>query len=228
MRTALSALLLIAFLCAVSASGAAKSPLDLQQTDAALGALEPIIGDFPPNVHSDVEKKAVERRYRKLERTLDALVAKNPRDAGLLLRRGELHCMGHNLDVPGAWKKAEADLKEVIALEPRNERAILELGTLYVNTNPIYAPKAEALFLQALKIRGNGPPLEVAHRGLMFACYYRGKMKEALAEAELLVRLQPSNTSYRKLVTVHRRVKLCLRSEKEPAPARRKRKHEEA
>lgn len=201
MRTVMVALLLILLTCA-SASALAgesgRSQVDLVAIDAALSALEPVIGSFPPDVHSDVEKKAVEKKYRKVERMLDALVVKNPRDTRLLLRRGELHSMGHNLDVPGAWKKAESDLRDVIALEPRNERALLDLGMLYVNTNPVYAPVAGKLFLEAQRVHGKAP-LEAAHRGLMFAFYYQGKMKEALAEAELLVRLRPSDKVYEKL-----------------------------
>ncbi|MDR3555007.1 MAG: hypothetical protein P4L55_09665 [Syntrophobacteraceae bacterium] len=201
MRTPIFALLLIALICSVSArvAYASQAQVDLGQIDAALLALEPVIGDFPPNVHSSLERKSVEKSYRRLERKLDLLLVKNPKDTGLLLRRGELHCMGHNLDVPGAWKKAESDLKKVLVTEPRNERALLDLGSLYVNTNPTYAPMAEKIFLEARKVHGEKSPLEAAHRGLLFAYYYQGRMKEALAEAELLVRLQPSNTTYRKL-----------------------------
>ena len=201
MRTAILALLLIVLVhpFSVMATDAShKSQPDLTRIDAALSALEPVIGGYPPDIPSAVGRKAVEKKYRKLERTLDALLASFPRNAGLLLRRGELHCMGHNLDIPGAWNKAEADLKEVIALEPGSERAHLDLGKLYVNTNPLYAPKAEALFLEAQKLHG-GLPLEEAHRGLLFAYYYQGEMVKALTEAELLVRLQPSEQVYRKL-----------------------------
>ena len=177
---------------------AQEAPYGLQQIDDALSALEPKIGHYPPDIDSSQERKAIGSQYHKLERDLDQLIKKDPTNTELLLRRGQLHAMGHNLDVSKAWEKAESDLKAVINREPENEKALLTLGSLYVNTNPIYAPTAEKLFLKAQEVHGS-TPLEDAHRGLLFAYYYQAKMKQALTEADLLVKMSPDNEIYMKL-----------------------------
>jgi tetratricopeptide (TPR) repeat protein len=201
MRSVIFTLLLVLTLFAAlnaPAHASQKTSADIKQIDDALAALEPKIGHYPPSIDSDLERKQIEGKYRSLVRILNASIKKNPHDMELLLRRGKLHVMGHNMDVPEAWKKAETDLKEVIRSQPENEEALLALGSLYVNTHPKYAAMAEKLFLKAQLVHGTAP-LEDAHRGLMFAYYYQVKMDRALAEAELLLKLSPANETYRTL-----------------------------
>jgi len=160
--------------------------------DSELAKLEPIIGGFPPNLENEDQKAEVEGKYRQLVDQLNSALTRSPNDLELPYRRGKLYRLGHNLDASGAWEKAEQDLSNVIKRAPSDELAFLELGTLYVNTHFDFAPKAEALFLQAQKVHGR-EPLEEALRGLIFAYYYQGKMQKALEAADLVLKLSPKD-----------------------------------
>lgn len=176
----------------------AGSQSDMKEIEAALAELEPKIGVFPPNIASDEERKEVATQYIALEKKLGAAIKANPGNTDLLLWSGRLHVMGHNLDIPGAWKKAETDLLEVIHRQPHREEALVQLGSHYVNTSPDLAPRAEKLFLEAQRVHGSEPLLP-AHRGLIFAYYYQGKMREALAEAETTLKLAPEDKALSRL-----------------------------
>lgn len=189
---------LVLIIVASAISALAQQPSVQNQTDRLslidfeLSKLEPVIGGFPPNVENEDQKTKVEEQYRQLVVQINTALIESPNDFELLYRRGKLYRMGHNLDAPNAWENAERDLSEVIKREPNDERAFLELGHLYVNTHFDFAPKAEALFLQAQKVHGQ-EPLEKAYRGLIFAYYYQGKMQKALEEADLVLKLAPKD-----------------------------------
>jgi len=168
------------------------SQQDTKGLEAALADLEPKIGEFPPNIASDDERREVMAQYRALEKKLNAAIKANPADAKLFFLSGKLHAMGHHLDIPGAWKRAETDLLEVIRREPNRKDALLELGSHYVNTSPDLAARAEKLFLEAQRVHGN-EPLLAAQRGLIFAYYYQGKVHEALAASDTALKLSPND-----------------------------------
>lgn len=159
--------------------------------------LEPIIGVHPPNIRSREEFEAVKKRYDDLKSELDGLVTASPKDQNLLFMRGYLQSMGHNFDYPGAWQGSTDDLKAVLNANPSHIPAILELAKLWVNSNPALAPNAEKLFRGAQCYKGN-EPLEEAQKGLFFAFYYQGKMKEALMQSEYLKQTWPQNEQYRR------------------------------
>jgi tetratricopeptide (TPR) repeat protein len=190
----LSKTFLVLVIVAITTSAPAQQPSLQNQVDrlnlidSELAKLEPFIGGFPPNIKDEEQKTDVEEKYQKLVDQLNSALTVSPNDLELLYRRGKLFHMGHNFDAPGALENAEQDLTNVIKRAPDDKRAFLELGSLYVSTNPSLAPKAEALFLQAQKVHGR-EPLEEAHRGLIFAYYYQGKMQKALGAADLVLKL---------------------------------------
>jgi hypothetical protein len=93
----------------------------------------------------------------------------------------------------------------VLNTNPSHIPAILELAKLWVNSNPALAPNAEKLFRGAQCYKGN-EPLEEAQKGLFFAFYYQGKMKEALMQSEYLKQTWPQNGQYRQLNEMTRAV----------------------
>lgn len=174
-----------------AATGLAAEPL----MDRIRG-LEPIIGAHPPNIRSKEEFEVVKKRYDDLKLELDGLITASPIDQNLLFMRGYLQSMGHNFDYPGAWQGSTDDLKSVLNANPAHIPAILELAKLWVNSNPALAPNAEELFRGAQCYKGN-EPIEEAQKGLFFAFYYQGKMKEALRQSEYLKQTWPENGQYR-------------------------------
>jgi tetratricopeptide (TPR) repeat protein len=173
----------------------------LNQIDASLNELRPIIGDFPPNINSEQELDQIKVKYHSVESELTDLLKKYPADTDFLYRRGSLYVMGHNMDLPDAWEKAEKDLKSVIDLFPQHIDAVLELAFLYVNTHFKYAPAAEKLFHLAQDIHGDKILLP-AHRGLIFAYYYQGKMSDALNEADIVLKEDPDDEGCKQLRSI--------------------------
>jgi hypothetical protein len=167
--------------------------------------LEPIIGAHPPNIRSREEFESVKKRYDDLKAELDGLVRTSPKDQSLLFMRGYLQSMGHNFDYPGAWQGATDDLKAVLNSDPGNIPALVELGKLWVNSDPALAPNAENLFRGAQCYKGS-EPLEEAQKGLFFALYYQGKIREALRQSEYLKQTWPQNQQYQQLNEMTRAV----------------------
>jgi len=174
-----------------AASSAAEPLMD------RIKGLEPIIGAHPPNIRSPEDLEAVKKRYEGLKAELDSLLTANPKDQDLRFMRGHLQSMGHNFDYPGAWQGATDDLKAILDSNPGHIRALLELGRLWVNSDPALAPNAEKLFRAAQCYQGS-EPLEEAQSGLFFAFYYQGKMRDALRQSEYLRRTWPENGQYRR------------------------------
>jgi tetratricopeptide (TPR) repeat protein len=168
---------------------------------AQIEALEPMIGGYPPNVKDDAELKTVKKAYADLKASLDKDLKARPSDLALLYQRGRLQTMGHNLDLNGAFEGAEKDLQKVIKAEPTHVPALVALGSMWVNANPVLAPKAEALF-RAAQCASGAEPLEDAQRGLYFAYYYQGRTKDAFRQIGFLKQHWPDNPTYAKLFEV--------------------------
>lgn len=182
-------------------------------------ALEPIIGGHPPNIRSREEFEAVKKRYDDLKSELDGLIIASPKDQNLLFMRGYLQSMGHNFDYPGAWQGSTDDLRSVLNANPAHIPALLELAKLWVNSDPALAPNAEKLFRSAQCYEGN-EPLEEAQKGLFFAFYYQGKMKEALGQSEYLKQTWPQNQQYRQFNEMTRAVLGRARDARALAPTK--------
>lgn len=185
--------LALAALCAAAPAVAAA-----QTISAQVDALEPYIGNFPPNIHSKDEMAKVSAMYDAALSSVNGALETKHGDTVLLFERGRLQAMGHNMDRPKAFEGADADLQAVIKAEPRNAAALSELGRLYVNSYPQLAPRAEQLFNLAQAAQGP-TPLEDAQIGLFFAYYYQGQMDKALTQSEFLVAHWPGKPEYQRL-----------------------------
>ena len=170
----------------------------LNSFEQQLQKLDEVIGAFPPNIKTKEELETVRGSYNKLLTSLDEAIKANPTVIQFLFQRGYLQSMGHNMDVPGAFEASARDLALVVDRDPNHVPARIELGMLLVNAKAELAPKAEELFRRAQELSGN-KPLEDAQRGIFFALYYQGRMKSALAQANLLVKNWPSVEQYSKL-----------------------------
>ena len=177
-------------------------PARAASADQLIKELQPYIGAYPPDFGTKT-KQDVEKQYDAAKKQLDAAVATAPGKLEPLFQRGRLQSMGYNMDKAGALKGAEDDFLTVLEKKPRHEGALVELGSLYVNSDPAMLPIAGGLFRSAQTAHGK-EPLEGAQRGLYFTCHQQGKMKEALAQAELLTRTWPNIPLYATFVELTR------------------------
>lgn len=187
----------------VSQARAGDSPELLQAlkaSDAQLDSLGKTIGGYPPKFSGAAEKQQVETQLKATLKNLNDLALKNPNHAGIELRLGDAYLMAHNLDWPNAGENAEKNLKQSIEHNPSDARAHEVLGRLFVNSNPELAPAAEKEFNKVLELaNGNKGLMAAAYQGLFFANYYQGKMKEAVAQADLYLKIDPSDAGIKKL-----------------------------
>lgn len=169
--------------------------------------LEPVIGEYPPAIKGDSEKKAVKKEYEAIKAELDALLELTTYDNGvyLLYLRATLQAMGHNFDYPHSPEGATEDFQAVLEEEPHHVHALLALGRLWVNSKPELAPDAENLFLAAQCVLGR-VPLEEAQRGLFFAMYYQGRMAESQRQANYLAATWPNEPMYKEMADITRGV----------------------
>jgi tetratricopeptide (TPR) repeat protein len=179
-----------------------------------LRALEPTIGHYPAEIKDKNGARAVKAQYEALKKDLDAALASRPKEEKLLYQRGYLQSMGHNFDYPGAWEGATADLKAALKINPNDVPAILALANLWVNSRPDLSPNAEGLY-RAAQCNMGEKPLEEAQRGLFFALYYQGRIKDAYAQAQYLKQTWPNNSAYGSLLETARSV---LLKKSEPLP----------
>ena len=161
-------------------------------------ALSNNLGNFPAHFKDIKEEAEVAKHYNALKKQLDSLLKKQPDNQELLFYRGKLQVMGHNADYKNAWQGATDDLSKILELNPSNIPALLLLGTHWVNSEISLALKAEKLFLAAQCFHGT-EPLEEAQRGLFFALYYQGKIKEATEQAQFLKQQWANESAYKQL-----------------------------
>ena len=179
------AVCLIALPCGVEAA-------DLAGIDRQISSLAGQLDRYPAHRANRQELKRVESRLDRALRLGHRLAAKEPGDARIEWRLGELYRMAHNIDRSGAWENSERHLKEALNLDPQGYQAWLSLGRLYVSTNLDYAKRAEPCFISAQKLYGDRVLTE-AHRGLFFVYYYQGRIKEAVREADIVLSLLPDD-----------------------------------
>jgi tetratricopeptide (TPR) repeat protein len=177
-------------------------------------ALEPVIGQYPADLQDKKQVYEVIAQYGALKRDFDKAVSAHPNDEKLLFERGVLQSMGHNFDYRGAWAGATRDLSVVVQRNPNNVAALLALGQLWVNGRRAFSEKAERLFREAQCHLGD-TPLEEAQRGLFFALYNQGKIREATSQAQYLHQTWPANQAYASFVEFGR---MDLDKKGEPAP----------
>jgi tetratricopeptide (TPR) repeat protein len=186
---------LITLTCAIAPSaGALAASIDDDFT-----ALQNIAEGYPPKISTKEEKSEALARYKRVKLQLDKDVKSQPGNKAVILKRAMLESFGHNMDVKGAFEEAEKDFVALLKQDPNFEPAMLPLARMWVNTNPVYAPRAEKLF-RAVQCRHGAEPVEEAQRGLFFALYYQGRMTEAKALIEYLSAHWPRNEMYRRLL----------------------------
>lgn len=166
-------------------------------------ALKPAIGHYPADFKDKQDEAAVKARYEALKRDLDKALKTHRGDERLLVQRGVLQAMGHNFDHANAWEGATNDLTAALKQDPDDVQAILALATLWVNSRPDLAGKAELLFRAAHCNLGD-KPLEEAQRGLFFAFYYQGKFVDAWRQAQYLTHTWPEQKNYATLLDLGR------------------------
>ena len=129
----------------------------LSEIAARMDTLEYFAGSFPPNVQDLFQLNNIVTLFHSIEDDLESLVTQYPGSARLRLSLGELYRMGHNLDIEGAWDKAEENLKKAIDLDSESPQAYFTLGLLYVNSDIGLAPTAEELLHTAIQHSGGHP-----------------------------------------------------------------------
>jgi len=194
-----ASILMHAFLTALVVAGSAA--IAAESIEQRVQSLESVIGGYPPHIDGENQKRAILQRYDEAKSELDADLLEHPGDIRLLLLRGQLQSMGHNMDIPGAWDGAAADYKAILKSKPDDVEAILSLAELWVNSNPALAPNAENLFRGAQCYLGKTPN-ERAQRGIFFALYYQGKIQAAARQASYLVRQWPDVEEYKRLASI--------------------------
>ena len=171
---------------------------DITDIKTQITALSNNLGNFPAHFKDIKEEAKVAKQYNALKKQLDSLLKKQPDNQELLFYRGKLQVMGHNADYKNAWQGATDDLTKLLELNPSNVPALLLLGAHWVNSEIGLAPKAEKLFLAAQCFQGT-EPLEEAQRGLFFALYYQGKIKEATEQAQFLYTHWANESAYKQI-----------------------------
>jgi tetratricopeptide (TPR) repeat protein len=179
-------------LIALPFTAGAREPAGLAGIDQQISDLAGHLDRYPAHIASRKELKQVQSRLDEALKLVNRLAAKEPGNAQIKWRLGELYRMAHNIDRPGAWENSERHLKEAIKLDPKGYGAWLSLGRLYAGTNLDYAKRAELCFISAQKLYGD-KVLTEAHRGLFFVYYYQGRMQEAVREADIVLSVLPDD-----------------------------------
>ena len=177
------------------AKSAPKSAL--RAADTALAGLDGA-ASFPPQGRDDAELDLLKEKWQKAVGLLEALRKKYPEDPQVLRRLGVCYRMGYNLDMPGAWERAEAYLLRTEELVPEASEAYISLGILYDDTDIEHAEPAERQFRAALR-NARKEQLPQIWWGLALALNYQGKVKEAVETIDRLVALYPEDKKAKKL-----------------------------
>jgi hypothetical protein len=169
----------------------------LRSADDALRKLDGAAW-FPPRVKNDAELDRLGKEWKKTVADLETLRRSHPDDPQVLRRLGACYRMGHNLDMPGAWERAEAYLLRAEELAPDAPEAYISLGILYADTDFDHAEQAESQFRQALRHARQEQQPQVWW-GLALSLYYQGKIKEAVQTVDRVIARHPEDVNARKL-----------------------------
>jgi tetratricopeptide (TPR) repeat protein len=197
--------LVFAFLVALPFGKAISQPSssdipELKTIDAQIDIFYKSLDVYPPQFADAAQKQKTETDLKSTLQKLNELAQKYPNNLKVETRLGECYRMAHNLDWKGAWEDSEKHLKKAIELKPDEPYPYLILGRLYVNTDPKLAPAAEKEFRKVLELgQGKAALEDAAHAGLFFSNYYQGKMKEAVAEADLYLKSHPDDSNIKTL-----------------------------
>ena len=169
----------------------------LTAADKALAGLDGA-ETFPPRIKDEAGKDILQEKWQKAAAVIEVLRKRYPDDPQVLRRLGVCYRMGHNLDMPGAWDRAEAYLLRTEELAPDAPDAYISLGILYADTGIEYAEQAERQFRTALRY-ARQEQLPQIWWGLAVALYYQGRVAEAVETIERLIAHSPEDANAQKL-----------------------------
>lgn len=163
--------------------------------ESTITQLSPKLGGYPPRIEGETEKKQVVEQWQQGIDVGEILIKEvsTENKAYAYWKTGELYKMGHNLDIPGAWEKAESYLMRAIEKDATLIGPRIALGMLYVNTSPTYAPDAESIFKDALPLVKKPEDLRRIYDGALFALYYQGKLDVAANVVEKGLEMFPDD-----------------------------------
>jgi tetratricopeptide (TPR) repeat protein len=101
--------------------------------------------------------------------------------------------MGNAYNAIGEYAKAEKYFKQVLQIDPNNEYALAQLGTVYMNRGD--SIKSEELLKESLRI--NNSTYSCPYEGLGLLYLKKGRLKEAEENFKKAIEINPE-TEYRK------------------------------
>jgi tetratricopeptide (TPR) repeat protein len=107
-------------------------------------------GMYPPQFDSADDRQRAEHDVSAISSLLDPMAANFSHSPPLLLRLGQLHAIGHNLDIPDSGEKAIAAFTTLLSLTPDDGQANYRYGVFLAETTKTaaaipYLEKAKAL-----------------------------------------------------------------------------------
>jgi len=156
-----------------------NAPFDYKASRTEPNSTKPVSGDA--QAHADAAQDLAQQgRLGDALAEMDAAIKLKPDDADLLMKRGALNLVAHDID------KALADFDEAIKRDPTQWEALDARGmALLVKRKPMDAIDD---FSQSLELHSDNP---MAREGRVKAYIANHQLDKALAEARMFARLYP-------------------------------------
>jgi tetratricopeptide (TPR) repeat protein len=169
----------------------------LKEADDSIARLN-AAASLPVSVKDDGEFERLVVDWGKGRGEMETLREKYPNDPQVLRRLGVLYRRGYNLDIPGAWERAEAYLLRVEDLAPDSPDAFISLGILYAATAPEYQARSEMHFRRAFPI-ARKDQLPQIWWGIAMSLHSQSKEKEALEAVDQYLAIRPKDAVAKQL-----------------------------
>lgn len=166
--------------------------------DATIGKLDELAGGYPPNADTPRAVARARRLARSAIGQLKRYAAAHGDWWGIEYRLGDCYRIGHNVDLSGAYEGAQSHLKKAIEMAPKEPAPLVQLGWLYVNSDPARGGDIERLLLRAIELAKPNRLIE-AHRGLVYGCYYQAKWDDAIKEADFCLAANPKDEGIKRM-----------------------------
>jgi tetratricopeptide (TPR) repeat protein len=150
------------------------------------------IGGYPPRIKDGDDRRDTYNKWAYVVLDARALLAKNGDSERMSALLVKLYRQGHNLDVLGSGGKAVTTLQHALKQYPKSVPMHREAGWLYLQTNPAFAPQAEAVLLKLRELLGRNDDIEV-ERGLVFAYLYQKRNDDALKQIDHCLSFAPDH-----------------------------------
>lgn len=149
--------------------------LNLRYIDQVIDDLYGFAGSYPPSFETGTDANRARKEIAALTHVLDLGLQSSP-DRQLLSRAALLHRMGHNLDMPDSWKKAETLYQKLLAIAPDDLHANYQYGLFLAETGQ----SSQSLPYLERATRANYPPAYFTLALAYFATGDANKAKENL------------------------------------------------